>query len=1343
MTRTYFSLGLLILSAGALGGQTFNQTTVKPVNVIIDSDLSHNADDAGDHAVLWALAARGEANVLAVIISATNDYSAATAQAIASYYGHPKIPIGATQGTIPGAYGSTFSYYTQQVAQNFGFPGKTRNYYPDAVTVYRQALAGAPDHSVYIVANGYYWALENLLLSTPDSISPLSGVQLVIQKVKQLVIAGGRFPDSFDNDHGNLSQDSDSANYLVSHWPVDLVWIPDDQVDLIMTGPAANADDNTNPVKLAYDLYCSYGLYCDAVTPAWGQAALLYAIRGGVGTNFSIGGQNGSTVVWGSNTSIPGRSIWSQSPNTHQGYLLRAVDSSVLAGILNPLLQWNPPGNSIKQPPVATSQSIVVTGGATPVTLLATDPQGAALTYTIATPPAHGTLTGTAPSLTYTPAAGYIGTDSFTFWAANQFYQSNIATVSITVNPTDRAPVANSQTVNSDGSGTPITLIATDPDNDPLTYLITAIPTHGVVSGTAPNLTYTPNAGFNGADTFQFQANDGVLNSNIATVSIVVNTSAPPYHLRLNAGGGSITDAQGNIWQADTTYGDPLSYTYSTMNSIATGAGDARLYQTERYGSNTLTYSIPSLPNGAYTVNLYFAEIYSGCFYAGCRVFDVNVQGVTVLHDFDVYAAAGAGNVGIARSTGATVTNGTLTITLQGTLTPFPTISALEVVRQAANGSGFGSISGTVIHAGTNAVIPGATVAYGTQFTITDNNGQYLLTHVPIGTYSVTASALGYQNATGNVTVVSGGTSTANLALTGGITQPPVANSQSVSTAAAAVAITLTATDPQNAALTYTVSSQPAHGTLAGTAPNLTYTPAAGYVGADSFTFQAANQLYTSNIATVSIQVNTANQAPVANAQTLTTDGASVNIVLTATDANGNLLTYSVTTLPTHGTLAGTAPNLVYTPSAGFNGTDTFQFRANDGTVNSNVATVTVVVDTTAPPFHLRLNAGGASITDAQGNVWQADTAYSDPTSYTFSTTDAIGASAGDVRLYQTERYGSNSLTYVIPNLPNGAYTVNLYFAEIYSGCFDAGCRVFDVNVQGATVLANFDVYAAAGGGDIGVARSINATVTNGTLTITLQGTLAPYPTISAIEVVRQAANTSSFGSITGTVLLSGSSAPLAGASVSYGTNSTVTDNNGRYLFTHAAPGSYTVTASARGYQSVTRTSVVTGNSTTTSNFSLGATPFALRVNAGGPSITDGNGNVWQADTGYTGGTPYSTTASIAAATGSPALYQTERYASGPLQYVFSGIPNGTYSVNLYFAEIATSCFSAGCRVFDIQVQGNTIAQNFDVYATAGGGNIGIVRQATASVTNGTLTITLQAGYSQYPTISAIEAIRQ
>jgi len=90
------------------------------------------------------------------------------------------------------------------------------------------------------------------------------------------------------------------------------------------------------------------------------------------------------------------------------------------------------------QSPVANSQSVTAFES-TPkaITLQATDPENAPLTYSIVTAPAHGALTGTGASRTYTPTSGYFGGDSFTFRASDGVNLSNIATVSITVTADD------------------------------------------------------------------------------------------------------------------------------------------------------------------------------------------------------------------------------------------------------------------------------------------------------------------------------------------------------------------------------------------------------------------------------------------------------------------------------------------------------------------------------------------------------------------------------------------------------------------------------------------------------------------------------------------------------------------------------------------------------------------------------------------------------------------------------------------------------------------------------------------------------------------------------------------
>ena len=209
-------------------------------------------------------------------------------------------------------------------------------------------------------------------------------------------------------------------------------------------------------------------------------------------------------------------------------------------------------------PAVANNQAVTVNYNTpTPIALTATGT--GTLVYTIVTSPANGTLSGTAPSVTYTPASNFTGTDSFTFKVNNGGSDSNIATVTLTVVPS--APVANNQSVTVAYNTTaPITLAATGTGT--LTYSVVAAPAHGTLSGTAPNLTYTPASNYSGADSFTFKANNG-MDSNVATVSISVLPTAP------------VANSQS------------VTATYNVSTPITLTAS----------GSGTLTYTVVSAPS--------------------------------------------------------------------------------------------------------------------------------------------------------------------------------------------------------------------------------------------------------------------------------------------------------------------------------------------------------------------------------------------------------------------------------------------------------------------------------------------------------------------------------------------------------------------------------------------------------------------------------------------------------------------------------------------------------------------------------------------------------------------------
>ncbi|MEJ2649927.1 MAG: Ig-like domain-containing protein, partial [Sedimentisphaerales bacterium] len=186
---------------------------------------------------------------------------------------------------------------------------------------------------------------------------------------------------------------------------------------------------------------------------------------------------------------------------------------------------------SINDAPIAKPGSLTTQEDTPmPFTLVATDPDGDTLSYEIVTAPAHGKLSQTAPNLIYTPAANYNGTDSFSFRASDGINQSAITDFSITIQPMEDAPIAvteSSVSMNED-SPTTITLQASDPDGDPLTYNIERAPSYGTLSGKGPQVVYTPKKDFNFLDSFTFSVSDGKTKSNTATVYITVNSVNDP-----------------------------------------------------------------------------------------------------------------------------------------------------------------------------------------------------------------------------------------------------------------------------------------------------------------------------------------------------------------------------------------------------------------------------------------------------------------------------------------------------------------------------------------------------------------------------------------------------------------------------------------------------------------------------------------------------------------------------------------------------------------------------------------------------------------------------------------------
>lgn len=189
------------------------------------------------------------------------------------------------------------------------------------------------------------------------------------------------------------------------------------------------------------------------------------------------------------------------------------------------------PRNYANTAPNANDDSVAVArdAAATPVAVLAndTDPENDVLTVTAVTSPAHGTATFTATGVSYTPAPGYVGTDTFTYSISDGYGGADTATVTVTIGDGgNRPPVAVNDSA-STAVATPVNIAVlrndSDPDGDTLSLSAVGTPAHGeVVRNSDGSVTYRPAAGYTGVDTFTYTVSDGRGGSASASVTVTV-----------------------------------------------------------------------------------------------------------------------------------------------------------------------------------------------------------------------------------------------------------------------------------------------------------------------------------------------------------------------------------------------------------------------------------------------------------------------------------------------------------------------------------------------------------------------------------------------------------------------------------------------------------------------------------------------------------------------------------------------------------------------------------------------------------------------------------------------------
>jgi uncharacterized delta-60 repeat protein len=711
-----------------------------------------------------------------------------------------------------------------------------------------------------------------------------------------------------------------------------------------------------------------------------------------------------------------------------------------------------------------TSTAIDVTANDTPGPANET---GQALSVSTAGQPAHGqaaiiTSGADAGNVLYTPAADYNGPDSFTYTACDDGTtngladpQCDTATVTITVTPVNDPPAARDDSY-STAEDTPLTVAApgvlgndTDADGDPLTAALATGPAHGTLSLDADGaFTYTPAAEFNGPDSFTYRANDGTADSSAATVTITITpVNDPPAAAADTATVAEDTSTAIDVTANDTPgpaneAGQVLSVRSLTQPThgqatLITGGADAgkvRYTPAANYnGPDSFTYT--ACDDG--TTN--------GLADPQCDTATVTIT-VTPVND---PPAARDDSYSTAEDT-------PLTVAAPGVLGNDTDADGdpLSVAAAAVTGPAHGTL--TLNQDGSFTYTPAA-----------DFNGTDTFTYkASDGTADSTA-------ATVTVTVTP-------------VNDPPVARDDSyrteedqpLSTALSKTAgVLANDSDADGDPLTAVLATGPAHGTLTLNSNGaFTYTPAANFNGTDTFTYKAGDGALTSNVATVTITVVPVPDAPVARDYSYSTDQGTPLTVPTPgvlandSDADGDPITAVLATGPAHGTLTLNSNGaFTYTPAAGFTGRDSFTYRASDGTLTSNVATVAITVGLGTPPLArddsyrtnqdtpLMVPPPGVLANDSDADGHPLSIAKGSVTAPAHGTLNLFGSDGGDFTYTPAAGFtGQDSFTYRASDgaLGSNVATVTITVAPkiVFSSTRDGNSEIYAMNADGTAV---------------------------------------------------------------------------------------------------------------------------------------------------------------------------------------------------------------------------------------------------------------------------------------------------
>lgn len=301
-----FRSSFLVLTA-VLSAVGFPASAKAP-NVVFDTDMWSDIDDALALAMLNSLQDRGEINLVAVTVNMDEPWCASYVDVVDTFYGRPDIPIGLVRhGKNIEAIRAQFpetswpvTEYTRLISERKN-GGGTLVYphrlvdgskAPDAVALLRKTLAAQPDGSVVMIEVGYHTNLSRLLDSDADEASPLSGRDLVANKVRLLSVMAGNFGDTESDGRPkpkgtpefNLMVDVPAAQKVFASWPTPIV-DSGFEIGISMLYPAYSIEHDYSYVA-HHPIADTYRTYAEETKSQWPHdhptydlTAVLYAAR--------------------------------------------------------------------------------------------------------------------------------------------------------------------------------------------------------------------------------------------------------------------------------------------------------------------------------------------------------------------------------------------------------------------------------------------------------------------------------------------------------------------------------------------------------------------------------------------------------------------------------------------------------------------------------------------------------------------------------------------------------------------------------------------------------------------------------------------------------------------------------------------------------------------------------------------------------------------------------------------------------------------------------------------------------------------------------------------------------